>query len=160
MRYYDQLSPKQEEKIKDWRDSPDLHHLYTSSLQQTHLLSDLIILPQILHFWHLLEDQFHRFLTLEDQADLSSSSMTTQLPHLQMHHHQHHRQENEKVHLFIDHDQQAVTSDAWQWAYQIWNLQSRKGVMLRSCYLIIIQTIFHFNAISHASSITFLCHCT
>ena len=143
MRYYDQLLSKQDEKNKGWHDSPDLHHLYASSLHQTHLLSNPTIPPQIPHFQHLPEDQSLCFLMLEDQADPSSSSTMTQLLHLQKHHHhQHHRQENEKVHLSINHNQQVVMCDAWQWACRIWNLQSRKGVMLQSCYLIIIWTTF------------------
>ena len=36
--------------------------------------------------------------------------------------------------------------------------QSQQHQLLRSCYLIIIRTIFHFNATLRASSFTFLCH--
>ena len=77
-----------------------------------HPPSDLTILPQMLHFQHSLEDQFLHSLMLEDQADLLSSTMTIQLLHLQMHHRQHRPQENEKVRLFVDHNQQAVMCDA------------------------------------------------
>ena len=146
MKYYDQLSPKQDEKTKGWRDLLDLHCLYVSSLQWTHLLSNPTILSQIILFRHSLENQFLRSLTPEDRADLSSSTMTIQPLHLQIHrhqhHHQHHHQENEKVRLFADNDQQAVMCDTWQRACRIWNLRSRKGVMLQSHYLIIIRTTF------------------
>ena len=93
----------------------DLHRLYASSLQRTHLLPDQTILFQIILFQHSPEDQSLHFLMLEDQADPSSSSMMTQPLHPQMHHqhhHQHRHQENKKVRLFIDNDQQAVTYDA------------------------------------------------
>ena len=38
-------------------------------------------------------------------------------------------------------------------------IPSNPSSMLRFCYLIIIRTIFHFNATLRASSIIFLCHC-
>ena len=58
------------------------------------------------------------------------------------HHHGHryHHQEREKDHPFIN--WQVVMYDTWQQVYWIWDLWSRKGVMLWSCYLIIIQTTF------------------
>ena len=154
MKYYDWLSPRQEEKTKDLHDSLDHHHAYILQLHRQS--SDLIIPLPILRFRHSPEKQFLCCLTWEDQADPLSSSMRTQPRHLQ-NHHQHLHQEREKDHLFDE--QQAVTCDKWQRACRIWDLRFRKGVMLQSCYLIIIWTIFSFQHNSRASSITFLCHC-
>ena len=154
MKYYDQLLPRQGEKTKGWHDS--LAHHHPSELPHNRQSPDLTIPPLTLHFQHLLEDQFLHCLILEDQADLLLSSTTTQPRHLRTHHHQRHRQRRGRDHLFID--QQPVMCDTWQRACQIWNLQSRKRVMLRSCYSIIIRTTFSLQRNSRASSITFLCH--
>ena len=97
------------------------------------------------------------YLILGDQTNLLLSLTTTQPCHPRTHHHQRHRRRRGRDRLFVD--QQPVMCDAWQQACRIWDLQSRKGVMLQSCYLIIIQTIFLFNATLDASFITFLCHC-
>ena len=142
MKYYDRLSPKQEEKTKDLHDSLDHHHLYILWLHRQS--PDLIIPPLTLPFRHSPEKQFLRCLTWEDRAD-PSSSLTKTRPHHLWNHHQHHHQERERDRLFAD--QQAATYARWQRVCRIWDLRFRKGVMLRSRYLIIIRTIFHFNAI-------------
>ena len=140
-KYYDRLSPKQEEKTKDLRASLDHHHPYV--LQLNRQSSDPIIPLPILRFRHSPEKQFLHYLIWGDRAN-PSSSWTKTRPHHLRNHHQHRRQEKERDRLFAD--KQAAMYAKWQRACRIWDLRSRKGVMLRSCYLIIIWTIFHFNA--------------
>ena len=106
-RYYNQLSPRQDKKNKDWHDTLDLHHPYALLLWQICPLFDLTILSQIQHYQHLLEGQFLHYLMLGDQADLLSSLMMTQPHCLQMHRHQNHGHQNhhqkrEKDHPFVD----------------------------------------------------------